>query len=159
VIDVFRRMVRDVPARLILVGDGPERDAIERQAREAGLHGRVIFVGEERDLVRRLSVSDVFLQPSNQESFGLAALEAMACEVPVIASRVGGLPEIVIDGVTGYACAPDDAEQMAIRGVELLRDPGGRMAMGRTAAAFVHERYCTARIVPMYEEAYQRALG
>jgi L-malate glycosyltransferase len=158
VVEVFRRMATQVPARLLLIGDGPERAAVERQVTEIGLQPRVVFVGEEHDPVRWLSVADLFLLPSMQESFGLAALEAMACEVPVIASNVGGLPEIITNGVNGFVCPPDDAEQMAARGLELLRDADRRSEMGRTAAAIVRDRYCTARIVPLYEEAYRHAL-
>ena len=141
-----------------MIGDGPDRPALERQASEMGLQDRIIFVGEAHDPVRWLSVADLFLLPSTQESFGLAALEAMACEVPVIASSVGGLPEIITDGVNGYVCQPDDADEMAARGLELLRDDARRAEMGRAAAAIVRDRYCTARIVPLYEAAYQRAL-
>jgi glycosyltransferase involved in cell wall biosynthesis len=117
----------------------------------------VIFLGEEHDPVRWLSIADLFLLPSAQESFGLAALEAMACEVPVIASNVGGLPEIVRDGITGYARPPDDLEGMARLAVELLRDPQKRGEVGRSAAEIVRTQYCAERIVPQYERAYARA--
>jgi N-acetyl-alpha-D-glucosaminyl L-malate synthase BshA len=157
VLDVFRLVRRDVPARLLLIGDGPDRPAIERRAKEYGISDHVVFVGEEHDPVRWLSVSDVFLLPSAKESFGLAALEAMACEVPVIASNVGGLPEIIENGVNGYSCPPEALEDMAGLVADLLRDDDRRLEMGRTASSIVQEKYCTARIVPMYEEAYERA--
>jgi N-acetyl-alpha-D-glucosaminyl L-malate synthase BshA len=159
VIDVFRLIRREVPARLLLVGDGPDRSAVERQVEEYGLGDHVVFAGEERDPLRLLSVADLFLLPSMQESFGLAALEAMACEVPVISSNVGGLPEIVQDDVTGYATMPDALDEMASRAVELIRDPARRRAMGRAAAEMVRTHYCAERIVPRYEAAYARAVA
>ena len=118
----------------------------------------MLFVGEQHDLVPWLSVADLFLLPSAQESFGLAALEAMACEVPVVASNVGGLPEIIEDGVTGFLCPPDAVATMAERAIELLRDHGRRAAMGRAAAEVVRTRYCTDRVVPLYEAAYRAVL-
>ena len=123
VVEVFRRVRQDVRARLLLVGDGPVRPEIEQQVRAHGLHDDVVFIGEEHDPVRWLSIADLFLLPSAQESFGLAALEAMACEVPVIASNVGGLPEIVRQGVTGYTCAPDDVMEMSSLAMDLLLRP------------------------------------
>jgi L-malate glycosyltransferase len=157
VLDVFQRVRREVPARLLLIGDGPERPAIEARARDHGLADDVVFVGEEHDPVRWLSVADLFLLPSAQESFGLAALEAMACDVPVIASKVGGLPEIVKSGVNGYVCPMDALEEMAAHSVRLLRDPQRRLEMGHAAAEMVRQNYCTERIVPLYEQAYERA--
>ncbi len=128
-----------------MVGDGPDRLAVERQVADAGLADVVDFVGEQHDIVSWLSVADLFLLPSAQESFGLAALEAMSCEVPVIASRVGGLPEVIEDGVTGFICDPDDVEGMADARhsapvgsrVEPPDRPGRR---GRCGAAVLHER-------------------
>ena len=114
VLDVFRRLrQKGVAARLLLIGDGPVRPQIEQMASAYSLANDVIFAGEQQDPVRWLSVADLFLLPSAQESFGLAALEAMACEVPVIASNAGGLPEIVEHGVTGFVCPIDAAGQMA----------------------------------------------
>jgi glycosyltransferase involved in cell wall biosynthesis len=121
------------------------------------LESDVLFIGEEHDPVQWLSIADLFLLPSAQESFGLAALEAMACEVPVVSSNVGGLPEIVRDGVTGYPCAPEDVEDMAAKSVELLRDADRRTAMGRAGRVMVSSEYCVDRIVPLYEAAYERA--
>ena len=157
-IDVFRRIRRRVRARFLLIGDGPVRQALERQVAEYGLTDEVVFLGEQHDLVPFLSVSDLFLLPSAQESFGLAALEAMACEVPVVASRIGGLPEIIEDGVTGYVCAPDAVEGMADRAIALLCDENRRTTMGRAAAEVVRTRYCTDLVVPMYEDAYRAVL-
>jgi N-acetyl-alpha-D-glucosaminyl L-malate synthase BshA len=159
VVDVFQRIRRDVSARLLFIGDGPDRSAVERQVDEYGLTDHVVFVGEARDPMRWLSVADLFLLPSAQESFGLAALEAMACEVPVISSNVGGLPEIVRDDVTGYATMPGAVDEMAARAVQLMRDPAKRRAMGKAAAEMVRTHYCVDRIVPLYEAAYDRAIG
>jgi L-malate glycosyltransferase len=158
-LDVFRRIRARVRARFVLVGDGPVRADAERQAAAYGLGDDVVFLGEQEDPVALLSVSDLFLLPSIQESFGLAALEAMACGVPVVASRVGGLPEIIEDGVTGFACAPDDVDGMAARGVALLTDPDLHARIAATAARLVRDVYCTDRIVPLYEEAYRRVLA
>jgi L-malate glycosyltransferase len=157
VLDVFQRVQNEVPARLLLIGDGPDRAAIEGRAHQSGIAADVVFVGEEHDPVRWLSIADLFLLPSAQESFGLAALEAMACEVPVIASSVGGLPEIVQNDVNGYVCPLDALDEMAAHAVRLLRDDQRRLQMGRAAAEIVRENYCTDRIVPLYEEAYERA--
>jgi N-acetyl-alpha-D-glucosaminyl L-malate synthase BshA len=157
VVDVFRRIRNRLRARLVLIGDGPVREDVERQAAEYGLAPDVLMLGEQHDLVPWLSVSDVFLLPSAQESFGLAALEAMACEVPVVASKVGGLPEIVEHGATGYVCPPDDVGGMAESALAILRDPALREAMGRRAAEIVRTRYCTDLVVPRYEDAYLAA--
>ena len=159
VVEVFRRVRQDVAARLLLVGDGPDRPDVEQQVRVNGLEDHVVFIGEEHEPARWLSIADLFLLPSAQESFGLAALEAMACEVPVIASNVGGLPEIVRQGVTGYTCEPEDVVEMSRLAVELLRDQPRREAIGRAAADMVRTEYCADRIVPLYEQAYARARG
>jgi N-acetyl-alpha-D-glucosaminyl L-malate synthase BshA len=159
VIDIFRLIRERVPARLVLIGDGPDRDAAVQRAAECGLQEVVEFAGEQHDLVPWFSAADLFLLPSQEESFGLAALEAMACEVPVVASRVGGLPEVIEDGVTGYLCAADDISGMAERGAALLADAELRSRISRTAAASVHERFCAELIVPQYEACYHDVLG
>ena len=156
-VGVFRRIRSRVRARFLIAGDGPVRGDVERHAAESGIGGDVTFLGEQDDLVALLSVSDLFLLPSIQESFGLAALEAMACGVPVVASRVGGLPEIIEDGVSGYTCAPDDVAGMADCGVQLLTDRGLHARIADAAARLVRETYGTDRVVPMYEAAYRRS--
>jgi N-acetyl-alpha-D-glucosaminyl L-malate synthase BshA len=158
-IDVFRRVRRRVRARFLLIGDGPVREQAEHQVAEYGLTNEVVFLGEQQDLVPFLSVSDVFLLPSEQESFGLAALEAMACETPAVASKVGGLPEVIEEGVTGYVCPPDAIDEMAERTIALLCDADRRARMGQAAAEVVRTRYCTDLVVPMYEAAYRAATG
>jgi L-malate glycosyltransferase len=157
-LEVFRAIRRRVRARFILVGDGPVRADIERRVAEYGLTEEVAFVGEEEDLVPTLSVADLFLLPSAQESFGLAALEAMACEVPVVASNVGGLPEIIEDGVSGFLCPPDAANAMADRGVELLTDAARHKSIVQAAVEVVRSRYCADLIVPLYENEYENVL-
>src|SRR5918996_512424 len=123
VVKIFERVRKDVRAKLIFVGEGPELGRAMRTVHELGLACDVEALGEQDQVVPLLSVSDLFLLPSAQESFGLAALEAMACEVPVVASRVGGLPEVVEDGVCGYLREPDDVEGMANGAIALLTDP------------------------------------
>jgi N-acetyl-alpha-D-glucosaminyl L-malate synthase BshA len=158
-IDVFRLIRQKLRARFVLIGDGPVRDDMERRVADYGLTGDVIFAGEQHELVPWLSIADLFLLPSAQESFGLAALEAMACEVPVVASKVGGLPEIIEDGVTGFVCPPDAIEMMAERGVALLTDPRLRESIARDAAQVVRTRYCTDLVVPQYEAEYESVLA
>jgi N-acetyl-alpha-D-glucosaminyl L-malate synthase BshA len=157
VTEIFRLVRQEIRARLLLIGDGPVRHDIEQIVRAHGLQEHVVFAGEQHDPVRWLSIADLFLLPSEQESFGLAALEAMACEVPVVASNIGGLREIVRDGLTGYTCNPDDVQGMSRRAVELLRDARRRAEMGRAGAVMVRTEYCVDRIVPLYEAAYERA--
>ena len=113
VLAIFDRIRQALPARLLLVGDGPELATAYRVARELGISQLIDIVGAQEEVVPLLSVSDVFLLPSAQESFGLAALEAMACEVPVVASRVGGLPEVIEHGVSGFLHPPDAIDAMA----------------------------------------------
>ena len=159
VVEIFRRIRTKVRARLVMVGDGPDRPAVERQVHDAGLTDVVDFVGEQQDIVSWLSVADLFLLPSAQESFGLAALEAMSCEVPVVASRVGGIPEVVTDGVTGFVRDPDDLDGMASCGIAVLIDRDLRERIGRAASADVQRRFCTSVIVPQYEKYYDEVLG
>jgi N-acetyl-alpha-D-glucosaminyl L-malate synthase BshA len=158
VLDIFRMIQARRPSRLVMIGDGPDRPAAERQAALMGLADHVDFVGEQQDLVPWLSAADVFLLPSSQESFGLAALEAMACGVPVIASGVGGLPEVIADGRTGYVCDPADGRAMADRALALLDDPPRRDEMARAAAADVRARFSVNAIVPRYEALYEQVL-
>jgi len=156
--EVFRRIRQRVRAKFVLVGDGPVREDIERRVRDIGLDEDVALLGEQQDLVGILSCADLFLLPSAQESFGLAALEAMACEVPVVASNVGGLPEIIEDGVTGFVCPPDAIELMAERGTALLTQPALNQSIVNAAARLVHARYCTDSVVPFYEAEYLEVL-
>ena len=158
VIDVFRSIRQRMRAHLVLIGDGPDRPDAERRAAAHGIGEAVTFAGEQQDLVPWLSVADLFLLPSAKESFGLAALEAMACEVPVVASNVGGLPEIIEDGVTGYVCPPDAIDAMAERGIALLTDRALHSRITRSAVTMVRTRYCSDAIVPLYEALYREVI-
>jgi N-acetyl-alpha-D-glucosaminyl L-malate synthase BshA len=159
VMEVFARVTRKVPARLLLVGDGPELATAHRIARELGVADRTHALGAQEAVIPLLSIADVFLLPSAQESFGLAALEAMACGVPVVASRVGGLPEVIDDGVTGFLRAPDDLDGMAAGAVALLTDDALHERIATAAAARVRRDFCVGRVVPLYEECYARILS
>ncbi|HEY7474620.1 MAG TPA: N-acetyl-alpha-D-glucosaminyl L-malate synthase BshA [Vicinamibacterales bacterium] len=158
VLDVFMRLRRMIPAKLVMIGDGPQRQPLERRVLAEGLSGDVTFVREQQDLMPWLSVADLFLLPSSQESFGMAALEAMACEVPVVASRIGGLPEVIADGETGYLCALDDIDHMVARGEAVLRDADLRTRIGKAASDHVRTHFCADVIVPKYEAYYKEVL-
>jgi N-acetyl-alpha-D-glucosaminyl L-malate synthase BshA len=159
VVRIFDRIRRRVPARLLLVGDGPELGTAYRVARELGVSDLVRALGAQEEVLPLLSSSDVFLLPSVQESFGLAALEAMACEVPVVASRVGGLPEVIEHGVTGFLHPPDAIDDMAASAIELLTNPTRHREIAQTACRRVREHFCAERVVPMYEEFYTAVLA
>jgi N-acetyl-alpha-D-glucosaminyl L-malate synthase BshA len=156
VLDIFHRVRARYRAKLVLVGDGPERAPVAQQAAELDLTEHVEILGEQDDVRDLLSVADVFLLPSAQESFGLAAAEAMASGTPVVASRVGGLPEVITHGETGFLHDPDDLSGMAASAFALLTDLLLRGRIARAARASIVERFCEERIVPMYEEFYQR---
>ncbi|MPZ20710.1 MAG: N-acetyl-alpha-D-glucosaminyl L-malate synthase BshA [Luteitalea sp.] len=158
VIEIFHRIRSRVNARLLLVGDGPDRSAALDLARRLGLESAVTAPGEQQNVISLLSISDLFLLPSSQESFGLAALEAMGCEVPVVASRVGGLPEVIDDGVTGFLHEPDDLAGMAESAIQLLIDEALCQRVISAARASVALRFCAERIVPQYESLYRQVL-
>jgi N-acetyl-alpha-D-glucosaminyl L-malate synthase BshA len=158
VIEVFVRLHARLPARLLLVGEGPDLDGALRLARELGVADAVTALGEQDDVVSLLSVADLFLLPSVQESFGLAALEAMACGVPVVASRVGGLPEVVADGECGFLHPPDDLGGMADSAVRILGDPELHERMARAGRRLVCTRFSEAKVVPRYEAFYETIL-
>ena len=128
-------------------------------ARTFDIVGQVDALGEQDQILPLLSIADLFLLPSAQESFGLSALEAMACEVPVVASRIGGLPEVVEDGVSGYLHPLDDLDGMAASGVRLLSDPDLHGQVARAARRRVVDEFCEERIVPLYEACYSGARG
>src|SRR6476469_1076454 len=157
VIRVFARIRRAMPAVLVMVGDGPERVDAENESRELGVGQDVRFLGRLDPVASLLQASDLFLLPSQTESFGLAALEAMACGSPVVASRAGGLPEVVDDGVNGILEPVGSVEAMGRRAVELLRDPARHTAM-REAAIAKAQTFSADRVVPMYEALYEETL-
>jgi len=119
----------------------------------------VFFLGKQDNVREKLGLADLFLLPSEEESFGLAALEAMACEVPVIASNVGGLPEVVTDGVDGYLIPPHDVETGAERALEILTRPDRGRSMGQQARINARAKYCANDVIPMYEAYYRRVLN
>jgi N-acetyl-alpha-D-glucosaminyl L-malate synthase BshA len=159
VVDVFARIAARVPARLLLVGDGPDLAKARDRARALDIEHRVEVLGEQDQVVPLLSVADLFLLPSLQESFGLAALEAMACEVPVVASRVGGLIEVIEHGRSGFLHALDDLDGMADSAVALLTDDQLRVAVTARARRLVAEKFCADLIVPRYEAFYTELVG
>ena len=155
VVRVFSRIRHAMPATLLMIGDGPERDEAEREAREHDVAGDVRFLGRLDSVAALLQASHLFLLPSQSESFGLAALEAMACGVPVVASRAGGLPEVITDGVSGILEPVGSVEAMGRRAVELLRS-APRYAVMREAALAKAREFSADRIVPMYEALYEQ---
>src|SRR5512145_2456690 len=159
-IEILARVLRQgINTRLVMVGDGSERTNCEHRARCLGILDRCSFVGKQPRIVDYLSVADVLLLPSEQESFGLAALEAMACEVPVIASRVGGLPEVVTDGETGYLSPVGDVDKMAADAARLLADDKLRRQMGQSARESAISRYRTDVVIPQYIEFYEQIIA
>jgi N-acetyl-alpha-D-glucosaminyl L-malate synthase BshA len=154
VIDVFSRIASAVPSRLLLVGDGPDLSKALDRASNLGLGARVEALGEQDQVVPLLSISDLFLLPSQQESFGLAALEAMACGVPVVASSVGGLSEVIDHGRTGFLHHLDDLDGMAASGILVLSDKDLHAAIAANGRRTVKERFCADLIVPRYEAFY-----
>ncbi|TVP77561.1 MAG: N-acetyl-alpha-D-glucosaminyl L-malate synthase BshA [Gemmatimonadales bacterium] len=158
VVTAFAGMVARTPARLVMVGDGPERARAQRAARRLGVEDDVVFPGKHAAVDELLSCADLFLLPSESESFGLAALEAMSCGVPVIATRVGGLPEVVVDGVTGYLVEVGDTDTMARLGAEILADQAMAKEMGDAARTRAVEAFSAPRVVPRYAEFYRQVL-
>jgi N-acetyl-alpha-D-glucosaminyl L-malate synthase BshA len=158
VIRVFARVRRAMPATLLMVGDGPDRTDAENEARDLGVADDVRFLGRLDTVASLLQSTDLFILPSQTESFGLAALEAMACGAPVVASRAGGLPEVVDDGVNGILEPVGSVEAMGRRAIELLRDPARHAAMRTAAIERAHE-FSADRIVPMYEDLYREVTG
>lgn len=157
-VEIFARVLKKTKARLVMVGDGSERTNCIHRARCLGIADQCVFVGKQARIVDYLCASDILLLPSEQESFGLAALEAMACELPIIASRVGGLPEVVDDGETGFLSPVGDVDKMADDVVRLLSDKKFRRQMGRRARESAISRYSTDKIIPQYIEFYERII-
>jgi len=158
VVEIFDRVQKQVPSRLLLIGDGPDRSQAEYLAFSKGIHDRVIFLGKQDRINEKLAVADVMLLPSELESFGLAALEAMACEVVPVATRVGGLPEVVEDGVSGFLAAVGDVETMAQRAIGILEDEAKLRDMGKRARRSAQARFCASKIIPQYEQFYRAVL-
>jgi N-acetyl-alpha-D-glucosaminyl L-malate synthase BshA len=159
VVEIFARVRRTMPAKLVLIGDGPDRGLVEYLVRQKKLAADVHFLGKQERVHDKLGSADLFLLPSELESFGLAALEAMACEVPVVATNVGGVPEVVTDGEDGYLVAPGDVEAAAARAIEILRRPDRGRFLGQQARQNAMKRYCASKIIPQYEAFYQKILS
>ncbi len=159
VVRVAARVMEKVPARLVLVGDGPDRPMVEERARNLGISDRVLFLGKQESVNELLACADVFMLPSESESFGLSALEAMACEVPVVGTRCGGLEELVEDGATGRLFPVGAVDAMANATIEILSEPGRQQEMGRAGRAEAQEKYSIERIVSLYEAYYEEVLG
>jgi len=159
VIKIFGEVRKKVPSRLLLVGDGPDRSACEILTREMDLQQHVRFLGKQLELVPILSSADLMLMPSQSESFGLSALEAMACDVPVVSSSVGGLPELQVHGETGYIAEIGDIDRMARYAIELLTNDVKRRQFGRAGRARAVENFDVRKIVSLYEEYYRECLA
>jgi len=157
VIHIFRAILKEIPAKLLLIGDGPERQNMEMLCRDLGLCEDIRFLGKLEAVEEVLAIADLFLLPSGHESFGLSALEAMACEVPVISSNAGGLPEINIHGETGFTAAPGDIGTMAGYALQLLGDPQRHARFRKQAYARAQE-FSLERILPQYEAYYEQVI-
>jgi len=159
VIEIFDRVRKKIPSKLLLIGDGPDRSQAEWLAHQKGILDHVLFLGKQERVNEKLAVADVMLLPSQLESFGLAALEAMACQVVPIATNVGGIPEVVEHGKTGFLAEVGDVDTMARYAIELLGDQSALRDMGKAARCAAQSRCCSSKIIPEYEEYYRRVLG
>jgi N-acetyl-alpha-D-glucosaminyl L-malate synthase BshA len=158
VIDIFSRVLAEMPAILLMVGDGPERSNAEWFARHRDIERKVRFLGKQDNIEELIGISDLLLLPSETESFGLVALEAMACEVPVVASRVGGLPEVITDGVEGFLVQPRDVAKMAECSLTILGNDRHRREMGKRAREKACTNFRSEKIISSYEDYYRRVL-
>jgi N-acetyl-alpha-D-glucosaminyl L-malate synthase BshA len=159
VIRIFHRIQSEMPARLVLVGDGPERQATEELAESLGISDRVVILGKIESVAELLASADLFLLPSEQESFGLVALEAQASGVPVIGSAQTGLAEVVRDGVTGSLHAVGDVDAMSDSAITLLKDKNRWADFSEASRSWAVDNFATARVVPRYEKLYREVLG
>ncbi|MFW5955496.1 MAG: N-acetyl-alpha-D-glucosaminyl L-malate synthase BshA, partial [Rhodothermales bacterium] len=157
VVHVFNRLIqKGLKIKLLLVGDGPDRMQAQREVNELRLNEHVRFLGKQEPVEEILSIADVFMIPSGSETFGLAALEAMACNVPVVASDIGGLPELVVDGESGFLCPLGDIEAFTERCYQLLTEDALHATMAESARRRAVEVFDIERIVPHYEAYYRR---
>ena len=159
VVEIFALVREKIPAKLVMMGDGPDRGAAEYIVRKKCLTKDVFFMGKQDRVHEKLGLADLFLLPSDEESFGLAALEAMACEVPVIATKVGGVPEVVTHGVDGYLIPPRDIATGAKYALEILTLPDRGRKMGQQARVNAKAKYCSNDVIPQYEAYYQKVLN
>ena len=156
VIETFKKIHETVPSKLLLVGDGPERMRIEEACRQSDFSHDVRFLGKLEAVEEVLSVADLFIMPSEKESFGLAALEAMACQVPVISTNVGGLPELNVNGETGYLCDVGDVEDMAAKSIKIL--DAKNLQKFKDAALARAKTFDIENVLPMYEDLYNKTI-
>jgi len=159
VIEIFALVREKIAAKLVMIGDGPDRGAAEYIVRRKRLSKDVFFLGKQDRVQEKLGLADLFLLPSDSESFGLAALEAMACEVPVIATNVGGIPAVVTNGLDGYLFEPRDVAAAAKYALEILTRPDRGRMMGEMARANARRKYCSNDIIPLYERYYEQVLN
>jgi N-acetyl-alpha-D-glucosaminyl L-malate synthase BshA len=157
-VEIFVLVREKMQAKLVMIGDGPDREPAEALARARGVEKDVLFLGKQNGIREKLGQADLFLLPSQLESFGLAALEAMACEVPVIATNAGGVPEVVEDGVDGYLVEPGDVKLAAKYAIDLLSRSDRGREMGQRARVDAKKRFCANDVIPMYERYYERVL-
>jgi len=158
-IEIFALVREKMPAKLVMIGDGPDRIPAEELARTRGVEKDVLFLGKQNGIREKLGQADLFLLPSRLESFGLAALEAMACEVPVIATNAGGIPEVIEHGVDGYLVEPGDVQQAGRYAIELLSRADRGREMGILARIHARKNYCANDVIPMYERYYEQVLA
>jgi N-acetyl-alpha-D-glucosaminyl L-malate synthase BshA len=159
VVEIFALVREKIPAKLVLMGDGPDRGAAEYIVRKKRLSKDVFFLGKQDHVQEKLGLADLFLLPSDEESFGLAALEAMACQVPVVATNVGGVPEVVTHGIDGYLFEPRDVAAGAKFALDILTRPDRGRLMGEMARASARRKYCSDDIIPLYERYYEKVLN
>jgi N-acetyl-alpha-D-glucosaminyl L-malate synthase BshA len=159
VVKIFAQVVRQMPAQLVLIGDGPDRSAAEWLAHDLGIQNKVHFLGKLESVHEILPLADILLMPSELESFGLAALEAMACKVPSIATRVGGVPELIDEGITGLLYEVGDIEGMSSGALSLLKDRDKLDAMRDAGRKTAQKRFCSSLVVPHYVRYYESVLS
>lgn len=158
-VEIFALVREKMPAKLLLIGDGPDRGNAEFVVRKKKLAKDVFFLGKQDRVHEILGLGDLFLLPSQLESFGLAALEAMACEVPVIATNVGGVPEVIKDGMDGYLVAPGDVAAAAKHALQILQRADRGREMGQQARIDAKKKFCSNDVIPLYEAYYEKILG
>ena len=157
-IEIFDRVRKKIPSKLLLIGDGPDRSRAEWLAAQKGIQHDVIFLGKQDQVYETLPLADIMLLPSELESFGLAALEAMACHVVPIATRVGGVPEVIEHGKSGFLAEVGDVDTMANYAIALLSDESALQEMAAACRAVAQSRFCTTKIIPQYVDFYRRVL-
>ncbi|HUQ49143.1 MAG TPA: N-acetyl-alpha-D-glucosaminyl L-malate synthase BshA [Terriglobales bacterium] len=158
VVEIFDRVQKKLPSKLLMIGDGPERSNAEWMAKKKGIQDKVIFLGKADNIHEKLPVADLMLMPSELESFGLAALEGMACKVPAIATNVGGVPELITHKENGYLAEVGDVDTMSKYAIEVLTDDAKLKNMGEAARFEAQSRFCSSKIILRYEEFYARVL-